>query len=993
MMGTIDTSMLVNTTPGSQVEKQAIPANPRSKLKSRNGCLTCKSRRLKCDEMKPFCLNCLKKKIKCGGYATRFKWRSFNEGKESISKDASTETSISNKRSRSSILSLPGNPTEMSSASSIRSDASVWLDMDPPQPISVSSTISQEPSVTPTQNLLLKDHLELTSLSVLGKSTKEIKLENDLLAKGINPETFMDDGLFAQKPKRMRRSYSTQDISIPPPSQALQRSHSTSSPQVPTELSTFRNEFRSMTNLHSLAEVAVDEMRTRSPGDNSLYLTAENSPMPQFQFNALAQHSPRPTGISQTPKDWQLQHMSPGPISTPAVKDAISDLSLTPSLSALFNFVFTNTDQPKPDATSYGNPNINMPESAFSPLDLSTTQMSHYVAQSPDLRYRRPSHASSFANEHAHNLQIQAKDRESSPLLNDVGSQLIKQESPSPSISSVSSSESLLRTSEHQQILYLYSTYTCGIMSIKSGVSENPWRNIYLPLAGEYSFLFNSIASMTLFHLAGNSKLREQSLSLRSKGYFYMKKCILELATGLSKLENGELSDSHLPADVALATCLNLAVSESWDTHTSSGIAHLKGAKSMIQKVLSIITQYSSNSRKKYRDIVRDESYKKKLVLVSSEEWRKMEEHELQPTQTDSSLGQLNGLYIPKNIQLLFNEWIYFEVLSQMTSYSGHDDKGIDLVATITKAIQTNQKKRQADIQELKTSDKEDSPTDSSRLGSSDSLKHGFSFFDNLDTMLLNKEYVDPLLGCAQSLFLIMGKVANLISKVRKSQEGEQRQTRNSLGNITLASELKRQLTDWKPNVTANMAGMMNEDNTDSSWDLYSCVSTAEAYRYATLLYLHEAVPEVPLVSSHQLAEKVFVLLASIPSTSNLYIIHIFPLLVSSCEAQPGEEREWCEARWALLVERIWIGNIDRAFEVVKEVWRRKDEYSRNVSRDVNEKKTDALDLDDPRNISAHLQEVVASMRRKPSADEKGITSKLHWSTVMREWGWEVLLA
>ena len=65
-------------------------------------------------------------------------------------------------------------------------------------------------------------------------------------------------------------------------------------------------------------------------------------------------------------------------------------------------------------------------------------------------------------------------------------------------------------------------------------------------------------------------------------------------------------------------------------------------------------------------------------------------------------------------------------------------------------------------------------------------------------------------------------------------------------------------------------------------------------------------------------------LLASIPTSSNLSIVHIFPLLVASSEAEPGE-REWCENRWKLLSQRMWIGNIDRALEVVKEVWRRKD--------------------------------------------------------------------
>ena len=54
-----------------------------------------------------------------------------------------------------------------------------------------------------------------------------------------------------------------------------------------------------------------------------------------------------------------------------------------------------------------------------------------------------------------------------------------------------------------------------------------------------------------------------------------------------------------LPLDVALVTCLNLAVCEQWDTHTSSGIAHLKGAKSMIQQILELLKSSNNLSNKR----------------------------------------------------------------------------------------------------------------------------------------------------------------------------------------------------------------------------------------------------------------------------------------------------------------------------------------------------------------------------------------------------------
>jgi hypothetical protein len=43
------------------------------------GCITCKAKRLKCDESKPTCLQCKKRNVECGGYKKDFKWRPFEE--------------------------------------------------------------------------------------------------------------------------------------------------------------------------------------------------------------------------------------------------------------------------------------------------------------------------------------------------------------------------------------------------------------------------------------------------------------------------------------------------------------------------------------------------------------------------------------------------------------------------------------------------------------------------------------------------------------------------------------------------------------------------------------------------------------------------------------------------------------------------------------------------------------------------------------------------
>ena len=42
------------------------------------GCVTCREKRLKCDETRPHCQRCERRKVECGGYKTTFKWKPFD---------------------------------------------------------------------------------------------------------------------------------------------------------------------------------------------------------------------------------------------------------------------------------------------------------------------------------------------------------------------------------------------------------------------------------------------------------------------------------------------------------------------------------------------------------------------------------------------------------------------------------------------------------------------------------------------------------------------------------------------------------------------------------------------------------------------------------------------------------------------------------------------------------------------------------------------------
>ncbi|KAH7188206.1 fungal-specific transcription factor domain-containing protein [Fusarium flagelliforme] len=55
--------------------------------KSRSGCQACKSKRLKCDEAKPKCHNCISRKITCPGYQQTLKWSTKYERRKSNTHD------------------------------------------------------------------------------------------------------------------------------------------------------------------------------------------------------------------------------------------------------------------------------------------------------------------------------------------------------------------------------------------------------------------------------------------------------------------------------------------------------------------------------------------------------------------------------------------------------------------------------------------------------------------------------------------------------------------------------------------------------------------------------------------------------------------------------------------------------------------------------------------------------------------------------------------
>ncbi|KIW99392.1 uncharacterized protein Z518_11380 [Rhinocladiella mackenziei CBS 650.93] len=265
------------------------------------------------------------------------------------------------------------------------------------------------------------------------------------------------------------------------------------------------------------------------------------------------------------------------------------------------------------------------------------------------------------------------------------------------------------------------------------------------------------------------------------------------------------------------------------------------------------------------------------------------------------------------------------------------------------------------------------------------------------------EQQIDPLMGCAITLFPMIGRLADLVGRVRRRTE-----KRNSLAIISKAIDLRIAIEHWIPPIDL-------EKFEDPKSNISDSIQTAEAYRWAALLMLRQAVPELPWSQSMwELAQKALVFLATIPLTSRKTIVQIFPLMAAGCEAFEEEDRHWVRERWDLMSKRMITGIVDRCKEVTSEVWRRRDEYaasheSCHISRAINSQ--NGLDPTVKNSSSgcrcspggrtpSHSSDFPESVAFKKGIDpltragniKYTVKGDLHWLGVMKDWGWEVML-
>ncbi|KAL2844990.1 fungal-specific transcription factor domain-containing protein [Aspergillus pseudoustus] len=417
---------------------------------------------------------------------------------------------------------------------------------------------------------------------------------------------------------------------------------------------------------------------------------------------------------------------------------------------------------------------------------------------------------------------------------------------------------------------------TCGILSVKDGIHENPWRTLVWPLAKGTPALYHAVFALAAFHASKDNP------SLRVHGVDHMRQSIRCMVEDIQSMRT----------DAALATSLALAFADTWDQHTRSCIQHLRGAKALVSQVVESGLQ-----------------------------------------------GAIHGDQLHR-VRFLYNTWLYMDVIARLTSREDQVDQGLNIPA--------------------------------------------FQFPEN------TVHQIDPLMGCAATLFPLINQVARLIQRVRKTQS-------NSISLISQAIELKQLVEQWEP-------PDWFEPPEDPTSEVQHSIQTAHAYRWATLLYLHQAVPEMPSEPTSELAKRVLILLATVPPSSRTLIIQMFPLLAAGCEAEQEEDRNWVLNRWSAIQHRLMLGSIDRCIEVVREVWARRDasearkkkqEQLRGAGRSTN----GIGQAPGKDRIFYTGRGPIPSSRRGSAVSpleniefDRTVRGRSHWVHVMQEWGWEVFL-
>ncbi|KAK6586860.1 hypothetical protein PZA11_000150 [Diplocarpon coronariae] len=199
---------------------------------------------------------------------------------------------------------------------------------------------------------------------------------------------------------------------------------------------------------------------------------------------------------------------------------------------------------------------------------------------------------------------------------------------------------------------------------------------------------------------------------------------------------------------------------------------------------------------------------------------------------------------------------------------------------------------------------------------------------------------VDTLLGLSTDLWPIIHRLSHLLS-FKTSLEAAVLAGETSKATVlkteleSTSQAIEHALNSWKPSF-ASSPGFTPDADLESlekqSMRIQSIFHNAEAYRHSAFVYLYRTIRSQP--RGHSVVQRHTHL--ALQACSNVVSLAekchdgpmsalLWPLFVSACEATTGGDRELAMKAFYGTERRQGMTNIQRAWEVVQEVWRRAD--------------------------------------------------------------------
>ncbi|KAI1826817.1 hypothetical protein F4861DRAFT_16474 [Xylaria intraflava] len=199
---------------------------------------------------------------------------------------------------------------------------------------------------------------------------------------------------------------------------------------------------------------------------------------------------------------------------------------------------------------------------------------------------------------------------------------------------------------------------------------------------------------------------------------------------------------------------------------------------------------------------------------------------------------------------------------------------------------------------------------------------------------------VDTLLGMATTLWPIMHRLSNLLSTKKELENARQTNQVSKLAVLRTEFEatsgaIETALLRWKPCLPPNITirddvlvlkGGQGEKIPEMA-RLQSILHNALAYRHSAFVYLYRTIygysPRHELVQEHShasLRHCVETTAARGPMSALLW-----PLFAAACEAVNAEDRGLAKKAFSEIEKRQGMTNIEEAWEIIQEVWKRLD--------------------------------------------------------------------